>query len=82
MWTMWTRFYAPQKSLDNTRNFRHFFQNNYPHKNKKYPQPEVGTSPSRSVDIVDKLDSEEIFPDFMHVSGTHSYQHITLCAIF
>ena len=31
--------------------------------------------------ICGKLNSEEIFPDFMHVSGPHGYQQITSCAI-
>lgn len=31
---------------------------------------------------VENLYSEEVFPDFMDISGTHSYQQISRCAIF
>ena len=34
------------------------------------------------VDIVDNLDSKYGFADFMHISGTHSYQQVAVDTIF
>jgi hypothetical protein len=52
----------------------------------RYPQknPHAYTTyyVDKHVDIVDKLFGKKVFPDFQHISGTHSYQQIAVHTIF
>ncbi len=49
---------------------------------RKYPQAGTGNTRSLAVDNVEKSRSEQFFADFLHVTRPHSYQQITVYAIF
>ena len=54
----------------------------FPHNIVNNPQLSALRVRVQAVDSVDKSNAKKIFPDFMHVSGPHSYQQVTHCAIF
>lgn len=47
-----------------------------------YPQSENVKKFFLSVDIVDNSGAQQFLADFYHISGPHSYQQITVYAIF
>lgn len=49
---------------------------------QKNPHSKVEVFPNLNVDNVDKLLSEQMFADIYNISGTHSYQQITVHTIF
>ena len=49
---------------------------------KKYPQARGMDFAPPPVDSVDKSAGKEIFADIYHISGSHSYQQITVDTIF
>lgn len=48
----------------------------------KYPQAETEDTGFLPVDNVEKLQAEKTFTDFQHIPRPHSYQQITIYAIF
>ena len=49
---------------------------------QKNPHPKVEVFPNLNVDNVDNLFAEKMFADIHNVSGTHSYQQVTVHTIF
>ena len=49
---------------------------------KKYPQPERKVFHVLAVDNVDKLSGKQAFADIYNISGSHSYQQVTVDTIF
>ena len=49
---------------------------------KKIHMPVTLNNVHKHVDNVDNLFAEELFSNIYNVSGSHSYQQVTLCTIF
>lgn len=49
---------------------------------QKNPHSKVEVFPNLNVDNVDKLFSEKMFADIYNISGSHSYQQVTVYTIF
>ena len=49
---------------------------------KKYPQPERKVFHVLAVDNVDKLSGKQVFADIYNISGSHSYQQVSVDTIF
>ena len=49
---------------------------------KKYPQPERKVFHVLAVDNVDKLSGKQAFADIYNISGSHSYQQVSVDTIF
>ena len=66
-------------------NFRQFPKKDFHRIKRKYPQNFLLKAQKKIVDIVDGVDnlnSKQGFSDFMHISGPHSYQQISVDTIF
>lgn len=50
--------------------------------NIKNPHPKVEVFPNLNVDNVDNLFSEKMLPDIYDISGSHSYQQVTVHTTF
>ena len=50
--------------------------------NKRNPHSEVDVFNIPNVDNVDKLFRKKIFADVYYISGTHSYQQVTVYTFF
>lgn len=49
---------------------------------EKYPQPERKVFHVLAVDNVDKLSGKQVFADIYNISGSHSYQQVSVDTIF
>lgn len=61
---------------------RHLFRSESRIAGIKYPHKLSTKNVENYVDNVDNLHSQKLFPYFYYVSGSHSYQHIPVHAIF
>ncbi len=86
MWIVWILWTTYGCHIRKAPVYQHFFKilakGTFPQFSSKNPQPEKRIESLQTVDNVDKSDSKQVFPDFMNISGPHSYQQVTGCAIF
>lgn len=85
MWIMWKMWINKMPaSLTAVKASADTGKNALTHKNPeiKYPQFFFIHTAAKNCGYVERLNSEEVFPDFMDIPGTHSYQQISGCAIF
>lgn len=75
-------FRVQEKLRSHREDFRKREEWNYAPFAIKYPQAETEDTGFLPVDNVEKLQAEETFTDFQHIPCPHSYQQITIYAIF
>lgn len=85
MWILWKLWIKSGMSFRKLKNSRETLKNRGNCKKAviiKYPQIFRSSALQKICGYVEKLNAKKIFADFMDISGPHSYQQITCCAIF